>query len=75
MQKFTMFFVTCCRELLGQNSENLCTLLPQTIYNELQLQSTTRNPNNMLLISAMFHQAPEQSTKASINLLPIYSVT
>ena len=55
--RFAIFY---SRELLGQNVENIRRLLVQTITNEM---SATRSPNNMMLITAMFQQSPEQTSK------------
>lgn len=52
------FYLTCIRELINAHPENLSTILKHTIYNEL---STSRNPNNMAMISVMFQAHPEQS--------------
>lgn len=51
------------RELLGQNVENIRRLLLQTITNEM---SATRSPNNMMLITVMFQQSPEQTSKVCL---------
>ncbi|PIK40136.1 Integrator complex subunit 1 [Apostichopus japonicus] len=48
------------RELVAQHPENLSTFLKHTIYNEL---STSRNPNNMQLLSAIFQHSPEKAAK------------
>ena len=49
-----------CRELIGQHSDNLATVLKHVVYNEL---STTRNPNNMSLLATMFQYKPEGASK------------
>ena len=48
------------RELSNQHSENLGTVLKYVIYNEL---SNTRNPNNMVLLSALFQNNQETAAK------------
>ncbi|EDO38544.1 predicted protein, partial [Nematostella vectensis] len=53
-------YVTCIRELIGQHTENLGTVLKHVIYNEL---STTRNPNNMSLLGMMYLHKPDTVAK------------
>ncbi|KAK3730373.1 hypothetical protein QZH41_020667 [Actinostola sp. cb2023] len=53
-------YVSCVRELIGQHSDNLATVLKHVVYNEL---STTRNPNNMSLLATMFQYKPEGASK------------
>jgi len=49
-----------CRELLGQNAENIRRLMQLTVANEL---SPTRSPNNMLLLTVVFQQSPDLAAK------------
>ena len=51
------------RELSTQHSENLGTVLKYVIYNEL---SNTRNPNNMVLLSALFQNNQETAAKVCL---------
>ena len=51
------------RELSNQHSENLRTVLKYVIYNEL---SNTRNPNNMVLLSALFQNNQETAAKVCL---------
>ncbi|GFN78406.1 integrator complex subunit 1, partial [Plakobranchus ocellatus] len=53
-------FLNCMRELLSQHPENLRMILNHTIYNEL---STSRNPNNMPLLTVVFSHSPDQAAK------------
>ncbi|PIK57572.1 Integrator complex subunit 1 [Apostichopus japonicus] len=53
-------YLLSVRELVAQHPENLSTFLKHTIYNEL---STSRNPNNMQLLSAIFQHSPEKAAK------------
>ncbi|CAL1532926.1 unnamed protein product [Lymnaea stagnalis] len=53
-------FLNCMRELLSQHPENLRMILNHTIYNEL---STSRNPNNMPLLTVIFSHSSEQAAK------------
>jgi len=52
--------VVDCRELLGQNPENIRRLMLQTVANEL---SPTRSPNNMMLLTVVFQQSPDLAAK------------
>ena len=58
-----------CRELLGQNPENIRRLMQLTVANEL---SPTRSPNNMLLITVVFQQSPDLAAK--VRLLVVTSI-
>lgn len=53
-------FLNCMRELLSQHPENLRMILNHTVYNEL---STSRNPNNMPLLTVVFSHSPDQAAK------------
>ncbi|XP_071813401.1 integrator complex subunit 1-like [Apostichopus japonicus] len=53
-------YLLSVRQLVAQHPENLSTFLKHTIYNEL---STSRNPNNMQLLSAIFQHSPEKAAK------------
>lgn len=53
-------YLQCMKELIGQHPENLSTLLKHAIYNEL---SSSRNPNNMQLLSIIFLHSPDQAAK------------
>lgn len=53
-------YLQCMKELIGQHAENLSTLLKHAIYNEL---SSSRNPNNMQLLSIIFLHSPDRSAK------------
>lgn len=53
-------FMQCVKELLGQHVDNLSTVLKHCIYNEL---STSRNPNNMQLLSVIFQHSPEKAAR------------
>ncbi|XP_055874632.1 integrator complex subunit 1 isoform X1 [Biomphalaria glabrata] len=53
-------FLNCMRELLSQHPENLSMILNHTIYNEL---STSRNPNNMALLTLIFSHSSEAAAK------------
>ena len=60
-------YLSCVRELLVQNPDNLKTLVMHAVYNEL---SQSRNPNNMALLSTMFSQNSELAAKVcGINCL------
>lgn len=58
------------RELSNQHSENLRTVLKYVIYNEL---SNTRNPNNMVLLSALFQNNQETAAKVCLFFFFIFS--
>ena len=47
-------------ELLNQHPENLRTLLKHTVFNEL---SAARNPNNMIILTAIFQHSGETSAE------------
>jgi len=47
-------------ELLNQHPENLRTLLKHTIFNEL---SAARNPNNMIILTAIFQHSGDTSAE------------
>lgn len=53
-------YLQCMKELIGQHPENLSTLLKHAIYNEL---SSSRNPNNMQLLSIIFLHSPDRAAK------------
>ncbi|KAJ8037540.1 Integrator complex subunit 1 [Holothuria leucospilota] len=53
-------YLLAIRELLAQHPEYLSTFLKHLIYNEL---STSRNPNNMALLTAIFQHSPERAAK------------
>ncbi|XP_035215176.1 integrator complex subunit 1-like [Stegodyphus dumicola] len=53
-------YLLCMKELICQHPDNLNTLLKHAIYNEL---STSRNPNNMQLLSIIFQHSPDKAAK------------
>uniref|UniRef100_T1HRR4 DUF3677 domain-containing protein n=1 Tax=Rhodnius prolixus TaxID=13249 RepID=T1HRR4_RHOPR len=52
------YYLSCIRELATAHSDNLGTVLKHTIYNEL---STSRNPNNMAMLSVIFQVDPDRA--------------
>ena len=60
-----------CRELLGQNPENIRRLMQLTVANEL---SPTRSPNNMLLLTVVFQQSPDLAAKVQLLIVITISV-
>ncbi|KAJ1532280.1 hypothetical protein ONE63_000894 [Megalurothrips usitatus] len=52
------FYLSGIRELVSANPENLSTLMKHTVYNEL---SSSRNLNNMAVITTMFQISPENA--------------
>lgn len=66
-QLFSLFVLTSLRppydrELLSQHQENTRTLMHHIIYNEL---SSSKNPNNMNLLSVMFQQDSKRAAWVS----------
>ena len=62
---FWMNYIIVARELLSHHPDNIGTLMTHTVYNEL---STSRNPNNMALITVMFQHSSERAAKVSIQV-------
>uniref|UniRef100_A0A023EZS6 Uncharacterized protein n=1 Tax=Triatoma infestans TaxID=30076 RepID=A0A023EZS6_TRIIF len=52
------YYLSCIRELATAHPDNLGTVLKHTIYNEL---STSRNPNNMSMLSVIFQCDPDRA--------------
>ncbi|XP_030761585.1 integrator complex subunit 1 isoform X2 [Sitophilus oryzae] len=55
------YFNNCLREMVVAFPENLYPLLKYTIYNEL---SNARNPNNLIVVGALFQVKDEQAADA-----------
>lgn len=54
------YYLQCIKELVSAHGDNLNTVLKHTIYNEL---STSRNPNNMAMLSVMFQHDPDRAAQ------------
>ncbi|CAG9768098.1 unnamed protein product [Ceutorhynchus assimilis] len=55
------YFNNCLREMVMSFQENLFPLLKYTIYNEL---SNARNPNNLIVVGALFQVKPDHAAEA-----------
>lgn len=55
------YFNNCLREMVVSFQENLYPLLKYTIYNEL---SNARNPNNLIVVGALFQVKPDHAADA-----------
>ncbi|XP_048516871.1 integrator complex subunit 1 isoform X3 [Dendroctonus ponderosae] len=55
------YFNNCLREMVLSFQENLYPLLKYTIYNEL---SNARNPNNLIVVGALFQVKPDHAADA-----------
>ncbi|XP_060529675.1 integrator complex subunit 1 [Cylas formicarius] len=55
------YFNNCLREMVVAVPENLYPLLKYTIYNEL---SNARNPNNLIVVGAVFQVKPDHASDA-----------
>ena len=53
-------YMQCMRELAAAHPDNALTLMQHTVHNEL---STSRNPNNMLLLGAIINQDNKHACK------------
>lgn len=67
------YFNNCLREMVLSFQENLYPLLKYTIYNEL---SNARNPNNLIVVGALFQVKPDHAADAlaDICLVSIFIV-
>uniref|UniRef100_A0A2H8TLT6 Integrator complex subunit 1 n=1 Tax=Melanaphis sacchari TaxID=742174 RepID=A0A2H8TLT6_9HEMI len=52
------FYVSCVKELITANSNNLSVILKNVVYNEM---STSRNTNNMAIFQVIFKAEPDSS--------------
>ncbi|XP_050313289.1 integrator complex subunit 1 isoform X2 [Anthonomus grandis grandis] len=55
------YFNNCLREMVVSFPENLYPLLKYTVYNEL---SNARNPNNLIVVGALFQVKPDHAADA-----------